>query len=110
MRLFKKLVFVGLLAGVVGILSVVAFVKFNQPFGASHPVQIVDIPPGIAFSHVSHLLHQKGLLGPEWFFQVLGRVQQVDRKIIPGEYELHAGMRQPNQSGKPAAEKRTEGN
>ena len=93
MRLFKKLVFVGLLAGVVGILSVVAFVKFNQPFGASHPVQIVDIPPGIAFSHVSHLLHQKGLLGPEWFFQVLGRVQQVDRKIIPGEYELHAGMR-----------------
>ena len=93
MRLFKKLVFVGLLAGIVGILSIVAFVKFNQPFGASHPVQIVDIPPGIAFSHVSHLLHQKGLLGPEWFFQVLGRVQQVDRKIIPGEYELHAGMR-----------------
>ena len=39
------------------------------------------------------LLHQKELLGPEWFFQVLGRVQQVDRKIIPGEYELHAGMR-----------------
>jgi UPF0755 protein len=93
MRLFKKLVFVGLLAGIFGILSIVAFVKFNQPFGASHPVQIVDIPPGIAFSHVSHLLHQKGLLGPEWFFQVLGRVQQVDRKIIPGEYELHAGMR-----------------
>ena len=68
MRLFKKLVFVGLLAGIVGILSIVAFVKFNQPFGASHPVQIVDIPPGIAFSHVSHLLHQKGLLGPRMVF------------------------------------------
>ena len=93
MRLFKKLVFVGLLAGIVGLLGIVAFVKFNQPFGASHPVQIVDIPSGMAFSHVSRLLHQKGLLGSEWFFQVLGRVQQVDRKIIPGEYELHAGMR-----------------
>lgn len=93
MRLFKKLVFVGLLAGIVGLVGIVAFVKLNQPFGASHPVQIVDIPSGIAFSHVSRLLHQKGLLGSEWFFQVLGRVQQVDRKIIPGEYELHAGMR-----------------
>jgi peptidoglycan lytic transglycosylase G len=93
MGLFKKLVFVGLLAGIVGLVCIVAFVKLDQPFGASHPVQIVDIPSGIAFSHVSRLLHQKGILGSEWFFQVLGRVQQVDRKIIPGEYELHAGMR-----------------
>ena len=93
MRLFRKLVLVGLLAGIVGVLGILAFVKFNQPFSTSHSVQIVDIHPGTAFTHVSRLLHKKGLLGPEWFFQALARVQQVDRKIIPGEYELHAGMR-----------------
>ena len=56
-------------------------------------MQIVEILPGMGFSHVSHLLHEKNLIGPEWFFQLLGRVQQVDRNIIPGEYELHAGMK-----------------
>jgi UPF0755 protein len=92
-RLFRKIIRTVLLAGILGLLIVFGFVKFNQPLGVSHPVQIVDIPPGIAFTHVSRLLHQKGLLGPEWFFQALARVQRVDRKIIPGEYELHAGMR-----------------
>ena len=93
MKVFRKLVLVGLLAGIVALLGILVFVEFNRPFGESHPVQIVDIPPGTAFTHVSRLLHQKELLGSEWFFQVLARVQRVDRKIIPGEYELHAGMR-----------------
>ena len=93
MRLIKKLVLVGLLTGIVGLLSILVFLEFNRPLGISPPVQIVDIPPGTAFTHVSHLLHQKELLGPEWFFQALGRVQRVDRKIIPGEYELNSGMR-----------------
>jgi UPF0755 protein len=93
MRLLRKIILTVLLAGILGLLTVFGFVKVNQPVGTSHSVQIVNIPPGTAFTHVSRLLHQKGLLGPEWFFQVLGRVQRVDRKIIPGEYELHAGMR-----------------
>ena len=93
MRLFRKIIRTGLLAGILGLFLVFCFVKFNQPLGVAHPVQIVDIPPGIAFTQVSRLLHQKGLLGSEWFFQALARVQRVDRKIIPGEYELNAGMR-----------------
>jgi len=93
MRLFKKLVLVGLLAGIVGLLGILVFVEANRPLSASHPVYIVDIPPGTAFTHVAHLLKEKRILGPEWFFQALGRVQRLDRKIIPGEYELHAGMR-----------------
>ncbi len=93
MKLFRKLVLVGLLAGIVSLLGILVFLEFNRPLGESHPVQIVDISPGTAFTHVSRLLHQKELLGPEWFFQALARVQRVDRKIIPGEYELHAGMR-----------------
>ena len=93
MKLFKRLVLVGLLAGIVGLLGILVFVEFNRPLGDSHSTQIVDIRPGTSFTHVSHLLHEKGLLDTEWFFQVLGRIQQLDRKIIPGEYELHAGMR-----------------
>ncbi len=93
MKLFRKLAIVGLLTGIVVLLSMLVFLEFNRPLGNSQSVQIVDIPPGTAFTQVSHLLHQQGFIEPEWFFQMLGRVQQLDRKIIPGEYELHAGMR-----------------
>ncbi len=93
MNLFRKLVGLGLLVAVVGLLTIFGLVQLDQPFGSSEPVQIVEIPSGMAFAHVSHLLHEKELLGSEWFFQALGRVKQLDRKIIPGEYELHAGMR-----------------
>jgi len=93
MRLLKRLILVGLLTGIVGLLGLLVFLEFNRPLGISPPVQIVDIPPGTAFSQVSHRLHEKRLIGQEWFFRALGRVQQLDRKIIPGEYELHAGMR-----------------
>ena len=93
MRLFRKIVFTVLLAGIVGLVVLVSFMTLNQPFGDSYSQQLIDIPPGTAFIQVSHQLKEKGLLGPEWFFQLLGRIQRVDRKIIPGEYELHAGMR-----------------
>ena len=93
MGLLRKMIIAGLLVGVFGLLLTFGFMKVNQPVDTSRPVQIVHIPSGIGFTQVSHLLHQKGLLKYEWFFQVLGRAQRVDRKIIPGEYELHAGMR-----------------
>ena len=93
MKLFKRLLLAGVLTGIAGLLGLLVFLEFNRPLGIAPPAQIVDIPPGTAFSQVSHLLHEKRLLGQEWFFQILGRVQQLDRKIIPGEYELHAGMR-----------------
>ena len=89
----RKLIVIGLVVGIAGFLAIRGYEHLNQPLGPSEAVQIVDIPPGTGFTKVSHLLHQKGLLGPEWFFHILGRVQQVDRKIIPGEYELHPGLR-----------------
>jgi UPF0755 protein len=92
-KFLRKIILTGLLAGIVGFLAVFGFLRLNQPFGTSHSVQIVDVPPGTSFTQVSHLLYRSGLLESEWFFQGLGRFQQVDRKIIPGEYELHAGMR-----------------
>ena len=84
----------GLLSGgLIGVTGMCGFLWLNQPIGEPIQPRIVDIPPGTPFTQVSHILHENHLIGPEWFFTLLGRLQRVDRKIIPGEYELHAGMR-----------------
>jgi UPF0755 protein len=70
-----------------------AFLWLNRPMDGSTPPRLLEIPPGTPFAQVSHVLHQNHLIHSKWFFTVLGRVRGVDRKIIPGEYELHAGMR-----------------
>lgn len=82
---------------VVSLLSSVAlimggFLWMNQPIGGATQPVLVEIPPGTPFTQVSRILAQHHLIGSEWFFTLLGRVQRVDRNIIPGEYELHAGM------------------
>ncbi len=81
---------------IVGLLTVVVlvmggFVWMNQPMGSTQPV-LVEIPPGTPFTQVSQILDQHHLIGSEWFFTLLGRVQRVDRNIIPGEYELDGRM------------------
>ena len=93
MVLFRRTM-LGLLSGVlIGLLAMGGFLWLNQPIGGPIQPHLVDIPPGTPFTQVSQILHQNHLVGPEWFFTILGRVQRVDRKIIPGEYELHTGMR-----------------
>jgi UPF0755 protein len=85
---------VGLVSGVfICLLTMSGFLWLNQPMGGPIHSHLVDIPPGTPFTQVSHILHQNHLIVSEWFFTLLGRVQRVDRNIIPGEYELHAGMR-----------------
>lgn len=81
---------VSLLSGVV--LFMVGFLWLNQPIGGPTQPVLVEIPPGTPFTQVSDILDQHHLIGSEWFFIFLGRVQRVDRNIIPGEYELDAGM------------------
>ncbi|GJL68123.1 MAG: hypothetical protein NPIRA06_07580 [Nitrospirales bacterium] len=81
---------VSLLSGVV--LVMVVFMWLNQPVGGPAQPVLVEIPPGTPFTQVSDILDQHHLIGSEWFFTFLGRVQRVDRNIIPGEYELDAGM------------------
>jgi UPF0755 protein len=68
------------------------FLWLNQPPGTSSRVQLVDIPPGTTFTHMVTILHQQNLIRFPWFISLLGRLQNLDRKIFPGEYELHAGM------------------
>ena len=85
---------VGLVSGVfICLLTFSGYLWLNQSLGGPIHSHLVDIPPGTPFTQVSYILYQKHLIKSEWFFTLLGRVQRVDRNIIPGEYELHAGMR-----------------
>ncbi len=93
MSVIRKIVSIVLFLGCVGGLLVVGFVKLNEPLSTSDPTQIITISPGASFAEVAHILFERELVSSEEFFRLLGRVQQVDRNIIPGEYELHAGLR-----------------
>lgn len=92
MILFRRTA-LGLLSGVlISLLALGGFWKLNQPIGGPIQPHLIDIPPGTPLIEVSHILRENHFIRSEWFFTLLGRVQRVDRKIIPGEYELHAGM------------------
>ena len=56
-------------------------------------VRIVDIPAGATFRQVATLLKNEHLITNYWFFRLLGKLESADRRIIPGEYALHPGMR-----------------
>jgi UPF0755 protein len=57
--------------------------------------QVVEIPPDVSFKTVAALLAQKGLIVSPFWFRLLGKVQDAERKIKPGEYDLHTKMRPP---------------
>ncbi|MBD0305621.1 MAG: endolytic transglycosylase MltG [Nitrospiraceae bacterium] len=64
----------------------------SAPRSALPPVQIVDIPDGATFRQVADLLKNERLIASRWGFLLLGKLTWADRRIIPGEYALHAGM------------------
>jgi UPF0755 protein len=55
--------------------------------------QLVEIPPDVSFKTVASILSQKGLIVSRWWFRLLGKIQGAERKIKPGEYDLHTRMR-----------------
>jgi len=57
------------------------------------PLQTIDIPDGSTFRYTSALLANKQIVSTRWGFLLLGRLTQADRRIIPGEYALHGGMK-----------------
>jgi UPF0755 protein len=54
---------------------------------------VVEIPQGSSFSQVARLLQENHVIVDERIFTWMARLTGNDRKIIPGEYELHEGMR-----------------
>jgi UPF0755 protein len=60
---------------------------------ADHPPpKVVTIPEGATFQEVASLLEREQLIRSQSAFVVLGKAQEADRKIHPGEYELNAAM------------------
>lgn len=54
--------------------------------------QIIMVPEGASFRYIATLLEKERLIRSRWGFLLLGRITSSDRRIIPGEYELHGGM------------------
>src|SRR5512139_1522888 len=60
---------------------------------SDHPPQkIVVIPEGATFQQTATLLEREQLIRSRSAFLLLGRAQEADRKIHPGEYEFNAAM------------------
>jgi len=89
---FQKVRAVLSFVGFLGLGGITGFYWFNQPTGLSATVHLVDIPPGTSFRQVTTLLQEHHLIRSSWFVTALGRLQNLDRKIFPGEYEFHEGM------------------
>jgi len=70
-----------------------AFQAMNQPVGEFSETRIIEIPQGASFNQIADRLRKENLIANEWFFSGVARLKGQDRKIIPGEYEFHAGMR-----------------
>lgn len=62
-------------------------VEAEQP-----PSKIVVIPEGAAFQRIAALLEEEQIIKSRSAFLWLGKSQDAERKITPGEYELHAAM------------------
>jgi len=60
---------------------------------AQPPPRIVLIPEGATLRQVAILLEQAGLIRNRGSFLTLGKIASADRRILAGEYELHAAMR-----------------
>lgn len=83
---------IGVVTGVLLAILGLGFMVLNSPPGPPSQSRLIEIPRGSSFHRISHLLYRERLIGHEWFFTLLARITGGDRKIIPGEYELHAGM------------------
>ncbi|ALA58898.1 endolytic transglycosylase MltG [Nitrospira moscoviensis] len=62
------------------------------PESAHPPAKVVVISEGATFQQVAGLLEREGLIKSRAAFVLLGKAQTAERKILPGEYELHAAM------------------
>lgn len=69
------------------------YFALNVPAGDQSFQRVITIPEGASLLQVAQLLNDEGLLRTQWTFIWMGRLTGMDRKVIPGEYALHAGLR-----------------
>ena len=85
-KVFSSFLLIAILGGLI-------FFLLNQPVGDPSQPRIVEIHKGTSFHEVADRLQKENLIAHTWFFNGMARITGEDRKIIPGEYEFHAGMR-----------------
>lgn len=80
------------LAGLAGYLTIQWAEAPLQSESEHPPAKIVVISEGATFHQAAALLEQSQLIKSRLAFVLLGKVQEADRKIHPGEYEFNAAM------------------
>ncbi|GKS64682.1 aminodeoxychorismate lyase [Nitrospira sp.] len=90
-----------LLTGIIAVVALAATVGYQMIRWAEEPVlsssdhavnKIVVVAEGTTFLHVAALLEREELIRSRSAFVRLGKSQEADRKIQPGEYELNGAM------------------
>lgn len=66
-----------------------------DPAGPSGPQlpRTIDVPEGASLRHVAAMLEREQLIRSRWGFLLLAKLSLAERRIVAGEYELHAGLR-----------------
>ena len=77
----------------IAVLSLQAFLFFENPPSTEKTYKIVEIHQGATFLDVTERLRREGLLTSSVSFRILGRLTQRDTQIKPGEYRLHRAMK-----------------
>jgi UPF0755 protein len=84
--------FVGALV-LIGTVAAYGYRAMNMPSQETEIHHVMEVPEGASFKEVANQLAQKGLIVSPFWFRLLGKVQDAERKIKPGEYDLHTAMR-----------------
>ena len=92
----RVILILGLAIAVLGVLGAYLTIRWiESPVlseSAHPPTKIVVIPEGAAFLQVAQILEREQLIKSRSSFMWLGKKQEAERKVRPGEYELHAAM------------------
>ena len=81
------------MAGGLGAYQMIRWIEAPVLSESDHPPStVIVISPGSTFQQVADLLDTAGLIRSRSVFLWLGRSQEAERKVQPGEYELHAAM------------------
>jgi UPF0755 protein len=92
-----RIILIGIIA-VVALAATVVYQTIRWAEGpvlseSDHPVnKIVVIPEGATFLQAAALLEREQLIRSRSRFVILGKSQDADRKIQPGEYEINGAM------------------
>jgi peptidoglycan lytic transglycosylase G len=77
----------------VGAVAAYGYRAMNVPSQETENHHVVEVQEGASFKEVTNQLAQKGLIVSPFWFRLMGKVQDAERRIQPGEYDLHTAMR-----------------